>query len=704
MQTKPLSLVLAATAALSLPLAAQSTITLPNGAATTEGNSNNVFPFGSTSTTIPGLRVQHIYDSTNFTAQGVTTAVLINRIRLRANATTSTWVGGTYATGSIAMSTCPVDQSAVLINFANQQGPDYTVCYSGPISFLPGTGAGTTVIGPTVIDVSFTSPFYYDPNLGDLCIDFDHLLGANFTPNSSTGTNRVALDVQTTNSLSSRCYASTTYPTATGTSQSYGLVVTLDYSSPTGLFAAFSPSATSGPSPLTVNFTDTSFSSAPTGVTSWAWDFENDGIIDSTLRNPSYTYNTCGEFTVSLTVNDGVHAASTLTRTNLIRTDDITPDFTATLVASPGVYQLTDTSTPPATAWAWDTDGDGIDDNFTQNPTIVLPSCRNTNVRLTATRNCRTAQTTKPLFVSPNSLATLYNATNGGSSGWLVFSDLNVTNPLGITVCAIGHNTGTTTVGTPFTATVYLTEGSYVGKDNDITKWRNVATGSGIASGNNVESVTGLNSPMHLPFGTYGIAIQLVGASVRYIGTTGTPPLVVSNPDLTITTGAVRSTLFAGGSFFSVRQWNGTLHYDTFTTNSSAQYGYMGSGCAGTLPVSNQSILSRPAVGGNFNLSVNNLPSAFTLLQMGFSNTFAAGFGPLPIDLTPIGMTGCTARVSPDLSFFMLTFGTSANFSASIPNDPAFVGVLLFTQALTPDSANSFGFVLSDAAGGVIGN
>jgi PKD repeat protein len=62
--------------------------------------------------------------------------------------------------------------------------------------------------------------------------------------------------------------------------------------------AAFSADKTSGPSPLTVQFTDQS-----TGVVnSWAWDFDNNGVVDSNAQNPSHTYATPGTYTVKLTV------------------------------------------------------------------------------------------------------------------------------------------------------------------------------------------------------------------------------------------------------------------------------------------------------------------------------------------------------------------------------------------------------------------
>ncbi len=36
--------------------------------------------------------------------------------------------------------------------------------------------------------------------------------------------------------------------------------------------------------------------------TAWAWDFENDGVVDSTEQNPTYTYTTAATYPVNLTV------------------------------------------------------------------------------------------------------------------------------------------------------------------------------------------------------------------------------------------------------------------------------------------------------------------------------------------------------------------------------------------------------------------
>ncbi|UCE17255.1 MAG: VCBS repeat-containing protein [Gemmatimonadota bacterium] len=67
--------------------------------------------------------------------------------------------------------------------------------------------------------------------------------------------------------------------------------------------AYFQTHVTSGHAPLTIQFTD--LSSAPQPVTSWAWDFENDGTIDSEEQNPGWTYNEPGIYSVSLEVTNG---------------------------------------------------------------------------------------------------------------------------------------------------------------------------------------------------------------------------------------------------------------------------------------------------------------------------------------------------------------------------------------------------------------
>lgn len=68
--------------------------------------------------------------------------------------------------------------------------------------------------------------------------------------------------------------------------------------------ADFSADVTGGQAPLTVQFTDLSTSiNGP--ITSWEWDFDNDGTVDSYDQNPEWTYTDNGSYTVKLTVSDG---------------------------------------------------------------------------------------------------------------------------------------------------------------------------------------------------------------------------------------------------------------------------------------------------------------------------------------------------------------------------------------------------------------
>jgi PKD repeat protein len=63
--------------------------------------------------------------------------------------------------------------------------------------------------------------------------------------------------------------------------------------------ADFDATPLSGPVPLDVAFTDRS-----TGDPSaWAWDFQNDGVVDSTLASPHHTYAAVGLYSVRMTAS-----------------------------------------------------------------------------------------------------------------------------------------------------------------------------------------------------------------------------------------------------------------------------------------------------------------------------------------------------------------------------------------------------------------
>jgi uncharacterized protein (TIGR02145 family) len=67
------------------------------------------------------------------------------------------------------------------------------------------------------------------------------------------------------------------------------------------LNAKFEAIPQSGVAPLTVQFTDLTTG----GPTSWQWDFDFDGTVDSEEQHPEWIYPEPGLYTVSLTVSDG---------------------------------------------------------------------------------------------------------------------------------------------------------------------------------------------------------------------------------------------------------------------------------------------------------------------------------------------------------------------------------------------------------------
>ncbi len=172
--------------------------------------------------------------------------------------------------------------------------------------------------------------------------------------------------------------------------------------SKSGPEADFSASPRSGYPPLDVQFTDESTGNIET----WEWDFDNDGTVDSTERNPQFTYDEIGNYTVSLTVS-GPGGSNTVTKASYVKVQPcprfadfiIEPVPANCKVQGEGLsctgtttVQFIDRSTGNVIAWAWDFQSDGIIDSTEQNPsytyrnvgiysvtlTITTPTCEDT--------------------------------------------------------------------------------------------------------------------------------------------------------------------------------------------------------------------------------------------------------------------------------------------------------------------------------------
>ena len=188
---------------------------------------------------------------------------------------------------------------------------------------------------------------------------------------------------------------------------------------PTALFDA---NRKNGPAPLAVQFTDQSLGNP----TNWAWDFDGDLVVDSTLQNPTHTYTSAGSYTVTLTVGNAA-GTSTETKPAFIGVGAPTGDvnFTASPVSgtSPLAVQFLDTSTATATAWEWDFDDDGTVDDTTQNPSHTYPVAGTYSVTLTITTDTGPLSKTvtdmisvaTPLCIVPNFPGT---STSSAQSTW----------------------------------------------------------------------------------------------------------------------------------------------------------------------------------------------------------------------------------------------------------------------------------------------
>ncbi|MCX6267014.1 MAG: T9SS type A sorting domain-containing protein [Bacteroidetes bacterium] len=94
------------------------------------------------------------------------------------------------------------------------------------------------------------------------------------------------------------------------TSSRYNILLkTMDffgYTRPQGyILSNFVTDIKAGGMPLQVHFTDITLSDSAHPVNSWKWDFDNNGTIESFERNPVWTYNAGGTYSVKLIASNG---------------------------------------------------------------------------------------------------------------------------------------------------------------------------------------------------------------------------------------------------------------------------------------------------------------------------------------------------------------------------------------------------------------
>lgn len=203
--------------------------------------------------------------------------------------------------------------------------------------------------------------------------------------------------------------------------------------------ADFSGTPVSGCGSLSVTFSDLSTNTP----TSWAWDIDNDGVVDYTTQSPTHIYNAPGNYSVKLKVGN-VNGYDSITKVNYVTvnanpTATVPADFS---VCSEQMIMLNPfSSTPAGASYSWTNSNTGIGIAASGNGNLPMFDAANTsNTSITAT-----------ITVTPT-----LNGCTGNSSSFTITvkpKPTVVSVPNDITVCRQVQVTGTSFTSTPAGAT-----------------------------------------------------------------------------------------------------------------------------------------------------------------------------------------------------------------------------------------------------------
>jgi hypothetical protein len=198
----------------AIPTVSALTIVVPNANTSTEGDFNNGFPFNIGNFSIPSMRYQQIYASSQFSAGGV-----IDKLRFRKDP-----IGVNFNTSNIDvkinLSYSATSPTAPSTTFATNVGAGVVTVFDGLLN-LSSAGSGTPMPFDIVIDVA--DVFNYVPATGNLLVDI-------FLRSSPVTTFFDA--VGTSQSVTSRIFSSSSVNDTTGSAFQSGLVTRFDFVPP----------------------------------------------------------------------------------------------------------------------------------------------------------------------------------------------------------------------------------------------------------------------------------------------------------------------------------------------------------------------------------------------------------------------------------------------------------------------------------------
>jgi hypothetical protein len=169
---QPLATFLTAVIVAAVPAVAIADLrVVPGGNTAVEGNTNNVFPFGTSGCCPQSMRYQQVFAASEFGRPR-----LLTRIAFRADSAVGAR-GPTTNPVEISLSTTAAAPDGLSATFANNVGSDAAIVYSGSLTLsttAPGPAGGPKLFDVVII---FQHPFLYDPSRGNLLLDVK-----NFSP------------------------------------------------------------------------------------------------------------------------------------------------------------------------------------------------------------------------------------------------------------------------------------------------------------------------------------------------------------------------------------------------------------------------------------------------------------------------------------------------------------------------------------------
>ena len=140
-------------------------VVVPNGLATAEGNAASEFLTGDPRAV--SVRYQQVFASSEFSGVGT-----ITEIRFRPDAVSGFPFSASLSNVRIGLSTSAATPDGLSATFANNVGGDETVVFNGDLTLTSADLAGPGGSRAFDIVISLTTPFTFDPGLGNLLFDF----------------------------------------------------------------------------------------------------------------------------------------------------------------------------------------------------------------------------------------------------------------------------------------------------------------------------------------------------------------------------------------------------------------------------------------------------------------------------------------------------------------------------------------------------